>query len=192
MAQPFCWRKLSPQLHCLKAKSLTQWGPRFIEVSLSLILVHKWFSQAETWLCLLTFWGCLASAIAVHTDNGCGCCVQWTEVKAVFIPLASTFFHETCISADPWPIASSLAIWSATWKLQIGRLKIALSEAVNYGTKLQLLKIARISHVDAHNKGLFSDEAHWNQASDWAGAAQSRHCRLDSIIISVVRAHQWS
>lgn len=177
MAQPFCWRKLSSSLHCLKAKITDS-----VRSS-----IHRGFLKPgsgspvvqPSWLCLLTFWGCLASAPAMHTDNGCGCCVQWVEVKAVFIPLASTLLHETCISADPWPIASSLAIWSATWTLQIGRFKIALSEAVNYGNKLQLLKISWISHVDAHNKGLFSDEAHWNQASDWACAAQSCHCRLD-------------
>lgn len=36
-----------------------------------------------------------------------------------------------------------------------------------------------ITHVDAHNKGLFSDEAPWNQASDWACTAQSHHCCQD-------------
>lgn len=31
-----------------KAKSLTQWGLQFTEVSLNLGLVHHWFSQAKT------------------------------------------------------------------------------------------------------------------------------------------------
>lgn len=62
-------------------------------------------------------WGGSASSIARHTDNGCGCSVQWMEVKAVLIPLASTLPNETCISPDLWPVATGLAIWSATCKL---------------------------------------------------------------------------
>lgn len=31
-----------------EAKPLTQWGPQFMEVSLSLGLVHQWFSQTVT------------------------------------------------------------------------------------------------------------------------------------------------
>lgn len=60
------------------------------------------------WLCLLVFWGCLASVPAVQTDNRCSCSFQWIKVKAVLIALASILLHETCISDDHWPISNSL------------------------------------------------------------------------------------
>lgn len=48
-------------------------------------------------------------------------------------------------------------------KLQTGILKIVLSEAMNFKNKITINDDAVwVAHVDAYDKGLFSDETAWN------------------------------
>lgn len=68
------------------------------------------------------------------------------------------FFSTLRTPTDFWTVTNGLASWSTTWKTKTGRLKTLLMGAMNWVIILYLPIRVRVTHVDAHGKGLFSDQ----------------------------------
>lgn len=91
-------------------------------------------------------------------------------------------FHSWDLLYFYWPLACSQ--WPSYLVCHLETIDWQIKDSFLWSCELWKQIIAAdqtvwITHVDAHSKGFFSDEAPWNQASDWACTAQSHYCCQD-------------
>lgn len=89
------------------------------------------------------------------------------RTQAFLMALSSTSLSEPCYTfIHSWLLSMVWLVGLVLAKLQTGRLKIALFEAMFFRNKITINDDSVwVTHVDAHGKGLFSDETAWNQGT---------------------------
>lgn len=104
------------------------------------------------------------------------------RTQAFLMALSSTSLSEPCYTfIHSWLLSMVWLVGLVLAKLQTGRLKIALFEAMFFRNKITINDDSVwVTHVDAHGKGLFSDETAWNEGTNGGFSTQMPPLLLNS------------